>query len=287
MYDAIVIGRGILGGSVYRQFASQGRKVLCIDRGEILAGSVASAGHIRPSKKFTGLDNSQYDKCVEHLESLFGLEEEEFKVQVKLLGTVKEVVKVCRVDPQKLEEIPTVKGDVTQIQFGKCPSITFQRNGIDRTLECRLLVVATGCWAHELLKDKVDWKPSYYKRGVSPIFKDNGVDAMIEPWAPYKYMMVGRLNSGELWTSDGTAIIPKNWTEERELTCANRLQNWIGSKEPPKRILSGIRPFYKGAKPCLLKPVNRHKTVWCLTGGGKFGTLAAGWASQRLGEIQP
>ena len=287
MFDAIVVGKGILGATTARALRAQGRTVLVIDREEPLAGTNASAGHLRPSTKFTGLSNDDYETCLTTLDDIYGLTEETFKVRVKVIGTVKEEISIARVDPSRLEGMKYLTGNVKKIvSWSKTPRILVQTNSGIKEFSCRLLVLALGCWTLELLGDHFDASEFYFRRGVSPRFKDNGVEAMIEPWAPYKYMMVGRLDSGELWTSDGTAIKPENWTSERRDTCEARLRNWIGSQSKAHRIDSGIRPFHKLSKPCLLKPINPKETIWVLTGGGKFGTLAAAWAAKKLQQVQ-
>jgi glycine/D-amino acid oxidase-like deaminating enzyme len=47
-------------------------------------------------------------------------------------------------------------------------------------------------------------------------------------------------------------------------------------------VLTGLRPYVPGAKPCVL--AEPHPGLWVVTGGAKNGTAAAGWAARKLSE---
>jgi len=109
--------------------------------------------------------------------------------------------------------------------------------------------------------------------------------AFAEVWAPYKKIFVHPImradGDWETWGCDGSAIIQENWDAKRVADCQSRIMRAMGSDIVPTAVNEGLRPFHSGgAKPCYLELVDDR--IWCTTGAGKFGSIAAGWAANEL-----
>jgi hypothetical protein len=110
---------------------------------------------------------------------------------------------------------------------------------------------------------------------------DGPTEPAIRPWAPYKQLV--RFNRGDgIWCGDGSAIIPENWTLERQLQSRKRCAEFVGKSETSSKLLVGIRPYIKLQKkaPCLVERLN--KGIWVATGGAKNGTMSAAWAAREI-----
>jgi glycine/D-amino acid oxidase-like deaminating enzyme len=269
--DVIVVGAGIIGATIALALRREGRKVTLLDRGETMAGTIASGGHLKPSW-FGSLKKKDYEPAMELLDDVWGLIEEKFAIKLGI-GTT-----VYRVDTDKVLALKKTVADVTKIRVsGKCPTVTLSSG---KVLECKLLIVATGVWANELCPSVT----TKAKQGVSFRFRGGLPEPFIKPWAPYKQIVAHQQNSKEIWIGDGTAIYPKNWTIERENQSLLRCKKALKTDKEYKalyRCLYGLRPYITECKdPCLVKKVN--KKVWIVTGAGKLGTIAAGWAARRI-----
>ena len=104
-------------------------------------------------------------------------------------------------------------------------------------------------------------------------------DNRISVWAPYKQLVRFSCN-GFHWAGDGTAILEKNWDGLREEQSTKRISDFVGQGGGEVRI--GVRPFAQTSDPAALEEI--APGLWSLTGGGKNGTAAAGWAAARLLE---
>ena len=146
---------------------------------------------------------------------------------------------------------------------------------------CRLLVVATGVWCNELFPELRIQR----KQGVSFRLAGKLTRPFIKPWAPYKQVVAHQQSAGELWVGDGSAILEKNWDENRVKQCLTRCQKAVGVSQPPLKTLTGLRAYSpSGNDPCVLKKVGPR--AWVATGAGKSGTIAAGWVANKLLSLQ-
>lgn len=274
MYDVIVVGAGIMGATIGQAYRNQGRKVLIVDDSRPMAGTSPSGGAIKPSK-LTGLNSEDEEAAIQTLRELYGLEEIQFEIK-PTGGFVK--VSTYQLNMDKVFDVET-EGDIAQC-LEKGPAVKFQDMGV---VQAKLVVVATGIWASELLPEVFDGKMEG-KTGVSFLFEGRIKQPFVKPWAPYKQITIHnyRLDGRNyIWASDGSALKSENWTEERTNQCKERCMSALGITKEPVEVTLGIRPFHKDKpKPCFLKEVRPN--VWAATGAGKFGCISAGWAANQM-----
>lgn len=277
MIDAIVVGAGIIGATVAKSLIRQGLTVKLIDDGRPNAGTPPSGGHLKPSW-FGGMPKTEYEPAMELLNVCWGVKEERFTIRDPITGMRIKRVSVFRVDTDLVTAMPRTVGRVTRIDCldSKYPRVTWD----GQEERCRLLVVATGVWAAELVPE-VTPTP---KQGVSFRLKGTIKEPTIIPWAPYKQIVAHQQNEGEIWVGDGSAILPANWGSNRTAECRTRCVNAIlRGVDPGGESISGLRPYLDGLKksdPCYLRKIGPN--VWIATGAGKSGTIAAGWAARSI-----
>lgn len=265
-----VVGSGVFGCVIGAALAAAENYVTIFDCGKKQAGSKASGFLMKPSW-FSNMKSKDSDKALALLDKLYGLQEIKFKV-----GPLKTTA--FRVDGNKV-----LQDERMRFLERKAVSVADKEIHFDngQVGEFDLVVVAAGVWCTKFfgvegLEGKV---------GVSHEWEGQVEKSFIKPWAPYKQVVVFNIpGTNRVWGGDGSAIISKNWTEEREMKCLARVStaaklNWQDAKSTV-----GIRPFYKTSEPCLLE--KRGKRIWLATGGAKNGTIAAAWAANRLlGEL--
>jgi glycine/D-amino acid oxidase-like deaminating enzyme len=141
-----------------------------------------------------------------------------------------------------------------------------------------LIVVSAGVWTSELLPEY----RQHAQKGIAFLGR-NPVDPFISVWAPYRQLVAFNRGDGA-WTSDGTAIRAQNWTMNHEAQAQQRCETALGKRGAPlgadHKVLTGLRPYSPGHKPCLLKQV--RPGLWVASGGAKNGTIAAGWAADQI-----
>lgn len=273
--EVVVIGCGIMGATLVKALRDRGVNVLALDEGRANNGTAPSGGHLKPSW-FSGLPKEEYIPAMELLDQAWGLCEEEFVVRPTRLKT-----KVYRVDTDVVVATPKTKASVTGVgRLNGVPAVTYKnQQGEKETVEAGLLVIATGAWAGELVKTcKVQ-----SKTGVSFRFNATLKEPFIKPWLPYRQVVAHQQSPGEVWVGDGSALLEKNWTDQRTEECQVRCCAALGlnTTTPPIRTLRGNRPYCKtGVAPCLLERLGPK--AWLATGAGKSGTIAAGWAARRI-----
>ena len=264
MRDAIVIGCGIIGATVSSALRERGDDVLCLDDGRPLAGTPASGGHIKVSW-LGGMPEVEYLPALRVLDEVWGLKEETYK-------TPKGTEQMYRVDTEQVVECPRTIGKAIRVDhLGDYPVVEMS-GGAER---CRLLVIATGAWSHQLLPEII----TTAKQGVS-FYMLGRVSPLIYPWAPYKQVVAHQQDHRRFWVGDGSAIIPKNWgdTESKSL---KRCLEVVGEHKVVETRM-GLRPYAKHGDtvPCLLTQLGPR--AWVATGAGKLGTIAAGWVVHRV-----
>lgn len=270
MKDAIVVGCGVIGATVAAVLQGQGLDVLVLDDNRPMSGTAPSGGHLKPSW-FGDMKATEYEPAMELLNDVWGLQEESFLVRPSagLIHTT-----VYRVDTDQVRRFPRTQATVSGFAHLQNFPVVYWGDTEER---CRLLVVATGVWAAELLKG-IDVTA---KQGVS--FRLKGVlkEPFIKPWAPYKQIVAHQQGEVEIWIGDGAAILPKNWTAERTQQCRDRCQSSLPTLLPVLREIHGYRPYCSsGTDPCLLRQLGPR--AWLATGAGKLGTIAAGWVARKM-----
>lgn len=272
MKDVIVIGAGIIGATIAKALRAQGREVLLLDSGEALAGTPPSGGHLKPSW-FGGMPKDQYEPAMQLLDDVWGLHQDEFLVWPVGIRTT-----VYRVDTDKVVAVEKTKMKVAELKNVNTLAPTVIGEGFEE--RCRLLIVAAGVWCAEILKPYFPLKIQS-KQGISFRFKGKLENQFIKPWTPYRQIVAHQQYENEIWIGDGTAILQKNWTAEREEQCRVRCSSTIKAAAPPTKILTGLRPYCQaGANPCLFSHIPPRTFV--VTGAGKSGTIGAGWAARRI-----
>lgn len=276
MHDVIVVGAGILGLTIAEAFRRAGAGVLNIDDLRPMGGTAPSGGHLKPSW-FGDLKKAEYEPAMQLLADLWGMSSESYGIWP--LGSVGVTATVYRIDTDRLlahRDASVFKAEVTELNGIEtiCPAVCFNREWVG----CRLLVIATGAWAAQL----VPGLRVTAKQGVSFRFFGRLEQPLIKPWAPYKQVVAHQQNEREVWAGDGTAIIPANWKEVQVRISEERCRNSTGLKGLARNRM-GLRPYAEPlskGEPCLLKQLGPR--AWVVTGAGKSGTIAAGWAARRL-----
>jgi hypothetical protein len=277
MRDAIVIGNGIVGASIAGQFRLQGRETLVLDNYSPFAGTNPCGGSVKPSP-LAGLAREEEKATLETLNTLWGLTRETY--HIKPSGKVLDK-RVYQIGMDLVHKAAHEKVDDAWIEnrLG-FPIVHYTQLGVEKSEQCRLLVVAAGM-STPLLIPEIE---VYGKFGVSFRFRGQVEHPFVQAWAPYKQITVHNYGPHEMWAADGSTLKPENWTSERTDACMARVQAAIGTTKHPTAIREGIRSFAVGdAKPCLVKQVNER--VWVAVGAGKFGCLAAGWAANRMARV--
>ena len=270
MADAIVVGAGIFGQSISAELRRIGMEVLTIDANKPMSGSKPSAGLIKPSW-FSGMRHI-FNPAIEKLDQLFGVQDLTFSVgpmsatvhwvppALVLMGEYMEV-EVIEVEPEQ-KQVVLADGEV---------------------LSAPIVVIAAGYRTTQIMGMNIAGMPEIIpKTGVSFNWRGQLEKPFIKPWAPYKQILAFNHTEHEIWVGDGSAILPKNWTEERQQISRIRCAKAVKLDQAWAKPAVGIRPAMKKVKPCFLwEP---YDGFWIATGGAKSGMLGCGWAAHYIGE---
>lgn len=277
MWDAIVIGAGIIGTTVTAKLRAEGREVLLLDDARPGSGTGASGGHLRPSW-FGSMKSEAWEPAMSTLDEIWTLHKDLFHVK-----TTGELVEVFRVDTDKVMEYPRTISRVNAVeQLWNFPIVHHGEGQSDR---CRLLVVSAGVWCNEIDESLMGGHAIKSKHGVSFRFKAQIPSPYIQPWAPYKQIVAHQQTPSEIWIGDGMAILSQNWSKDKTKACLDRCLATLPDTMVPQhpRIILGARPYsvpLAPDQPCYLKRV--HPRCWVATGAGKSGTIAAGFVANRI-----
>lgn len=264
--EVAIIGAGLFGCIIGRALRQRGMDVRIFDNDQKEAGSKPAACLMKPGW-FSSLGREVYTPALALLEGLYEVKQLKFAMALAH-------VPVWWVSPKQVlaepHEAGTIKG-VTPWRGGWELDVV----GGDSIL-ASTVIVAAGIWTGQLV-------PSIQQQaqaGVAFLWSDRNLlkEPFIKPWAPYK-QIVGFDRGDGTWVSDGSAILRKNWTPDRDALCLARCSATVsGARQPPQRLF-GIRPYYK-EKPCCFSEVSPG--LWAATGGAKNGTLAAAWCAHML-----
>lgn len=275
--DAIIVGGGLFGSVIAQELRSQGRRVEVLDRGEPLAGSGPAACLMKPSW-FAGLGKEVHVPALETLDRLYGVNDLQFTLHV---GAGFATGIVHWVNPRHILRFGKRYCSVAAVAPGRV-ILAADQGAQPEVLEARHVIVAAGVWTQQLLRQyEQGWQ-----RGMAVLYPEAHTSTgIIKPWAPYR-QLVGFDRGDGVWVGDGSAIKHTNWSPTREEEILSRerklARRMIGPVLPLEDQLQGLRPYWKGGKPCLLERV--EDGLWVASGGAKNGTLAAGWCAWRLGR---
>lgn len=320
VYDAIVVGCGIMGSTVTKALRARKLNVLALDSHEDKAGTPASGGHMK--LEWSGMDTAEFINALALLSDVWGVWRDHYTTQP--LGEATDILRTTTVHRVDIDAVVKYRQDNCAIGYvhellnlhTNKPAVRYAHTRLDGTglevppwnsiwshkAECRLLVLCTGVWAnsclHGIRPPELDTLQA--KQGIS--FRWEGKlreGGFIQPWAPYK-QIVGHQQSltspsmpkarNTIWVGDGTAILENNWTKDRNSECLVRCREALTLKveameHNPFRHNIGLRPYVKlpkadGKAPCLFRKL--APAVWLATGAGKNGTIAAGWVTNKL-----
>lgn len=266
---AVIVGAGLFGHIIRDALARAGWNALILDNAEPEAGSRPAACLMKPSW-FSSMGRDKYEPSLRLLDELYGVQDIRFKLQPMRSGGRLGSATVHWCDPASvLHNRNTQEATVTQVR----PSVVWLSSG--EFVHCDLVVVAAGIWTERLVPSV----KQVGQKGVAFLWPEAKVkEPFIWPYAPYRQLVAFNRGDG-LWSSDGTAIKVQNWTLERETTSLGRCAGAVGLTTGP-RALTGVRPYAKGHKPCLLEEV--EPGLWVASGGAKNGTIAAGWCAHEI-----
>lgn len=265
MRDVIIVGGGLFGSIAAAALRDAGMDVCLIDEGHKMAGSRAAGCLMKPSW-LTKMGKDNVDASFRLLDRLYGLR------------TVSLKAGPLSVDAEWInpDDVLRSSRQIKRVK-GVGPNQALDSNAVyfsDGTaLEARTVIVACGAWTRELIHGA----PVVGKVGLSLRLEKPPEDNRISVWAPYK-QLVRFSQEGFHWAGDGTAILEKNWGGNKPYEVGQRIASFAGAGTPQV----GIRPFAQTSDPAALEEV--APGLWSLTGGGKNGTAAAGWAAAQLLE---
>lgn len=276
MYDTIIVGAGLFGSVMAAKLRRDGQKIFLIDSKMPESGSAPAACLMKPSW-FSSMGKEAYEPALKLLDELYGVQDLPFKVG-KFGVEIKQTIHWVRPKSILCEE--AVHGSVNDIrEYGDHVIVNYQTVVGDHFAFSKNVIIAAGIWTTKLVK-LGDWKLEG-RKGMAFTYKGQLKTNRIVPWAPYRQLIAFNRGKDEAWVGDGTAILPRNWSEDHERASESRGRPYSEELPPVERI-AGIRPYVQGAKPCLVHQSSPR--VWAVTGGAKNGTIAAGWAAHYLSQ---
>src|SRR6266576_1797016 len=259
-----IVGAGVFG-CVIAKALSKHCDVTVFDCRKKEAASKCS-GFLMKDSWFAGLGKKITEPALDMLGSLYKIQSIKFKV-----GPLRTLV--YRIAKDKvLEGVEVVEEKVKGIGNGRY-IVTDEERKFDA------IIVAAGIWSNGFFpKLQVTGK-----KGISFEWEGKVKRPFIRPWAPYKQVVVFNVPEEEnkVWGGDGSAIKQENWTDERERECLKRVAKAAGLDASEAKQNVGIRPFVEGRTHVLEKVGKRY---WVATGGGKNGTILAGYVASQIEE---
>lgn len=269
-----VVGGGVFGQVIAAKLRTEGHQVTVFDRREKEAGSPPSGGHLKPSW-LTAIPSKELTKSLETLDSLYGIQKLDCEFGLPPLTKHMELL---RVDIGQVLSGTTHDANVTAVGDGWLDAEI--GTGISSSVlrYQGTIIVAAGIWCTELLPQF-----KYHltgKKGISWVFHGGEpVSNLIRPWAPYKQIVRTYHGPGKTWIGDGSAIIPKNWDEQRERNIFDRVIDYAPPNNTELVKQRGIRPYMTNG---CQQVASR---LWLATGGAKSGMALAGCYANKLAEV--
>ncbi len=282
MSRVIVVGAGLFGSIIAKALELDGHIVTVLDDNRPMSGSKPSACLMKPSW-FSSMGKDKHEPSLALLDKMYGLEEFDFKVRPSGIATSS-----YRIDPSKallinrpgsyMEGLVTYVGP-DHVKVSELKTETGVRNV---TMRADHIIVAAGVWCGKILAEAAQWD---IRPTAGIVFRTKGAQCSenrIDVWAPYKQLVGFQEYDDQVWIGDGSAILEKNWKDKRIAQSVARCEKFAHSLgvAGTTESIQGLRPYVKGAKPCLFEQVSPK--VWLATGGAKNGTIAAGWVASEL-----
>jgi glycine/D-amino acid oxidase-like deaminating enzyme len=274
----IVVGAGLFGSVCGALAESVGHSVTYVDEFRPEAGSTASAGLVKPSW-LEGF--GQAGKIgLEVLDQLYGLEDLTFRMEPS-----GRLAKVHYINPSKVLRWPIESESPAYV----AERVTWVGDGVVRLLSgdeltADAVLVATGVWAKELVNIPY---PIHALAGSAFLYEGDVSQPVMRLWAPYKQIKVFNREPGVIWTGDSTGIKPESYTPARQRESRERCEQALrhaGVQPGRYRTISGLRPVIAGHRRGYFARV--YPRTWVATGGGKMGSVLAGYqATQFLKAI--
>jgi hypothetical protein len=251
-----IVGAGICGSMVAKEFDNKGLQYRIFDSNEQFASSKISENLFSP----TWLKGLQYlDGSIKWLANNYDVETKKFKTNKSM---------------QNVYHIPINKMLATNVLNKKVTKLT------DSGLFCGndffegINIVCAGFFCKQLLK--IDSLNSLSGHGL--LFEPNpnnlSLDEVMRHYRPFTHEKIIKWHDGRIWYGDSTAIVHDSYIKKQKQYIASTLKraSAIGLKGEYK-IYFGARPFMNNAnkKFGLYKKVNDNNYV--LTGGWKDGLV--------------
>lgn len=276
MKDIMIIGSGLFGKIIASHLFNKGLETGIIDSEEIFSGSKPAACLMKPSW-YSSMGKDVYTPAMETLESLYDIRTIEFQTKIKK-------VPVKWIDPR------TINAPMSQRIMAKITRLFFNDDGRWRAEDTEgnsywsdKCIIASGVWCNEILKNScLRLAPTISPLTGTAFLSEGKIFPEISIWNPYKQLVKFNITPEQTWVGDGIAsknYFEKGYLSQSQERCARFLGKTINLLTP----MTGHRPYVKDAKPCYLE--EHAPGLWVVTGGAKNGTIAAGWAAHRLGEI--
>lgn len=269
--NIIVVGSGLFGSVAAALARAHGHNVTVVNEERAYAASPASGCVLAPSW-LSSLEKPAVADAMTVLHSLYPVHDitfrtnlmKDFRAQRVSLGDV--------LHEPDLEARVLSVGD-GWVEYAEPFSAGTNRKG---KLRADAVLVATGIWSQELVKDMPAVRGLY---GCSLVMNGQLADPRIQVYAPYKQSVGFNLDRKRVWFGDGTALIAKTWIKEEADRVAKTMQRGHAMLGKPSvfkpKVTIGARPYVEGHKAGYFQQVSPK--VWVSTGGAKNGTVLAAW----------
>lgn len=275
--DCAIIGGGIFGSIIAKRLRKLGIVVVVIDNNEPMAGSKSAACLMKPSW-YSSMGSDLFEPAMEQLHALYKVQQIEFAT--KLMN-----VTVDWIDPISILQSPDVRGTVKKIKHIDSNWNIYRDSGNNPAhpaIVCKYLILAAGVWSNKLLfSSGLEIVEGLSARTGSAFRAKSKTEARIHPFAPYRQLVKFNISPDTIWIGDGTTNI--NYGETNFKKSLERCANFAGLFPQELSGSTGHRPYVKDCKSGYIK--QHAPNLWVVTGGAKNGTIAAGLAAHRIGEM--
>lgn len=262
MSNVAIIGAGVTGSVIARVLERAGHKVAVIDDARPNRATPASAGIIHP-KWIDAFKKDEVRDGLLLLDRLYGLNTINFP-DGSCASQLSPAQYLWPEEKVIYKKVTRLNGAYVILED-------------DRVMKADYAIICTGCWANELAGDKIH--PIRATAGTAFLYDGMKIEKpVLKTWAPYKQLMAFNRDRGTIWAGDGTSILPKNYTLEREQASFERIKAAVGFT--PTRRVTGWRPMVVGQKSGVCEKIGTF--TWVVTGGSKNGTIFAAIAALRL-----
>ena len=261
-----IVGGGCFGQVIAAKLRKDGHPVTVFDRREEDAGSPPSGGHLKPSW-LTMIPSKDLEQSMSTLSTLYGMETLKCEFGI----------------PPITKSLELFQVDIDAVLSGKVIETNVMAVGDgwlrleSGALYSGAVIVAAGIWSAALL-------PQFQReitgrKGISWVFHGGSkVSNLIRPWAPYKQVVRTTHGPGRTWIGDGSALVPPNWTPQREEQIYERIIPHAPKNYNKLVRQRGIRPYMNdGCRQVASR-------LWLATGGAKSGMALAGVYANRISK---